>query len=466
VIYRIPIGLYNYNDAKTTIFAENLFYNLLYVNLSIGTPAQVIPFQLNMNSQAFYISNNFFSSNLSSTYELLSNKEIEYSYEQGTYGYRSKDIIKIKNNKTKIDFIYGTKNQKDNNLSNIGLMIPNKIQEGVYPFFISLKKIGIITSYAWTIKYFSNINFLDNIYKNENKIIGEFIIGDEPHNYESNKTIYNENEYIKVKPLAYRDSIYWDIYFDSIYFVLKGNEKNDSSKINIPGTGLSEINLDVTFIVAPIYYFRTIKEYFFDKYKKICTEKFMPDNIFRYIECDNSDSFNISSFPDIFFEHKEFETIFNLTYEDLFKLDEDKNKYIFLIFNNRITNDWVFGNLFLRKYQFVFNTDSKTIGYYKSMNYAYDNKINNNDNDKHNDKHNEIIKYIFIGILILISSILLVLIGMYIQKKYCNDKKKAKANELEDDESFNYDDNKNKTNQEIFLSEKDNTKKDMISINE
>ena len=75
----------------------------------------------------------------------------------------------------------------------------------------------------------------------------------------------------------------------------------------------------------------------------------MDDTNFRYIECDNNGFFNISSFPDIYFEHKEFETIFNLTYEDLFMLDKSKNKYIFLVFNNRYTDNWVFGNLFLKK---------------------------------------------------------------------------------------------------------------------
>ena len=103
--------------------------------------------------------------------------------------------------------------------------------------------------------------------------------------------------------------------------------------------------------------------------------------MFRYIECDKNDNFNISSFPDIYFENKELETIFNLTYEDLFILDETKNKYIFLVFNNRHTNHWVFGNVFLRKYQFTFNVDSKTIGYYKSMN----NYPNDNNNDNQND---------------------------------------------------------------------------------
>jgi hypothetical protein len=319
---------------KKTSFLQNLFYNLIYVNLTIGTPSQSIPFQLNMNSQAFYISNNYFNPNQSSTYELLSENEISYSYEYGTCGYQSKDILKIDNISKKIDFIYETKTRKDNNMSNIGLLIPGKSQKGIYPFFTSLKNAGIITSYTWTLKYYNNISILDNIYKNENKVIGEFIIGDKPHNYESNKKIYNENDYVTVNPVWDFDYIYWDLYYNSVYLILKGSENNDS-KIIIHDYEISEINLDISFIVGPNYFFSSIKKYFFDKYKDNCIEKVLDDTLFRYIECDNNGLFNVSSFPDIYFEHKEFETTFNLTYKDLFILDESTDKYLFLVFNNK-----------------------------------------------------------------------------------------------------------------------------------
>ena len=89
-------------------------------------------------------------------------------------------------------------------------------------------------------------------------------------------------------------------------------------------------------------------------------------------------------FPDLYFEKKDFETTFNLTYEDLFILDEN-NKYIFLIYNNRFTPTYILGTIFLRKYQLIFNVDSKTIGYYKSMNLYKEDNIDYN-NDKKTDK--------------------------------------------------------------------------------
>ena len=113
--------------------------------------------------------------------------------------------------------------------------------------------------------------------------------------------------------------------------------------------------------------------------------------------------------------------------------------------SDKYLSGWIFGSIFLRKYQLIFNQDSKTIGYYKSMNYVLDNKKNNN-----NNSNNEIMKYIFIGVLILISSFLLFLIGMYIQKNYCNKNKKKKANELADEESFGYESDNNKKIKKFF----------------
>ena len=43
------------------------------------------------------------------------------------------------------------------------------------------------------------------------------------------------------------------------------------------------------------------------------------------------------------------------------------NKYIFLILQEGYIGNWVLGRLFLKKYQFIFNEHSKTLGYYKSM---------------------------------------------------------------------------------------------------
>jgi hypothetical protein len=192
------------------------------------------------------------------------------------------------------------------------------------------------------------------------------------------------------------------------------------------------------------------------------------DNYYTYIECNKDDSFDIESFPTIYFENKEFETIFNLTYKDLFVLDDANNKYILLILYSSLSNNWIFGSIFLRKYQFTFSVDSKKIGYYKSMNNykrneennnnqdsnekGKDDKENNNSNDNkqkgdddkkningnnNNNQRSQVTFYIIIGILFVIFCALFLIFGMYIQKKCVNSKRKKRFNELED-ENFDF----------------------------
>ena len=49
------------------------------------------------------------------------------------------------------------------------------------------------------------------------------------------------------------------------------------------------------------------------------------------IECDSDEKFRISSFPDIYFENKEFGAVFTLTYEDLFIYDEESKTIGYLL---------------------------------------------------------------------------------------------------------------------------------------
>jgi len=223
-IYKIPIGLYNtkifYNSLD---MVNNIFYNLLYANLSIGTPPQIIPFSLNLSTQTFSVPNDLFNKNESTSYESISKKETSYEYESVITGFNSKDILNIDNNTNKkIDFILGTKYENENNiLGIIGLLIPQNFHYGVDPFFRSLRSGGFINAYSWTLKFFDNVSLIDTIVynKNKNNIIGEFIFGDEPHNYETEKDKYNITEYLRVSPLSSSvGSIYWDIEFKSISY--------------------------------------------------------------------------------------------------------------------------------------------------------------------------------------------------------------------------------------------------------
>ena len=459
-VYRIPFGLYNIKgNSYSHDIANNIFFNLIYVNLSIGTPSQTVPFGLSINSQTFTVYNKTFNKSLSSTFEGKSNYTNDDDDEIVSTGINSLDILTINNEQQKINFILSTKLKNiDYPFGLIGLAIPKNVEQEIYPFFNSLKEGKVINTFTWSLKYFNNISLLDTLYGNEenNKIIGELIFGNEPHYYEEDKKKYNKSQLIKVNPISSYD-LSWSVMFSGIYILFHENKNNNytQQRINVKLNGRTKLIPDTGYNFIPKEFNYILDRNFFSKYFKedICWKNGINDTFYGYIECNGS--FEVSLFPDICFEHTEFETTFNLTYKDLFVYDKFNNKYIFLMLSDKFTSGWVLGSAFLRKYQFIFNQDSKTIGYYKSFNYISDEQINNNNSDN----KDEIIKYIILGIIFVISSILLIFIGMYIQNKYFN-KKKIKANEMD---SYGYEDIDN----EKKLCE-DNRKKNIItnSINE
>ena len=148
----------------------------------------------------------------------------------------------------------------------------------------------------------------------------------------------------------------------------------------------------------------------------------------------------MASFPDICFEHADFEIAFNLTYKDLFMVDKKNKKYIFLIIQKNYFAGWKLGSVFLRKFQLIFDQDAKTIGYYKKVDNPYD------DVDSLKGLNGaKTLKTVFIFILIIILSFLLVILGMIVQRKFFNKNRKLRANELE--ENFSYESKNNYENE-------------------
>ena len=470
-IYKIPFGLFKQHDwfqPKITNIVNNIITNGKYLNLSIGTPSQITPFELDSNSQTFSASSELFNRNLSSSYKQVSEKEININFEVAEKGYNSKDILKLGNNVNKeVHFILGTRfqTQKKNNLGVIGLHIPNLVQNYIYPFFESLKSAELISSFIWTLKFFDNVSLIDQITYNEGKdnIIGEFIFGDEPSKYEDDKSKYNDSEFYKISPLTTKGDINWDLEFSNIYINFR--EKQNNSKINYLGEKKAEIVINFSYMLAPNYFFDFIRVNYFEQYlnKFVCLEK-ISDYTYNYIECDFNSSFTVSSFPDICFEHAGFETTFVLTYKDLFILDKATNKYIFLIMTTPYYADWLLGSVFLRKFQFVFNHDSKTIGYYR---YTPESHEGNNKENLLDANKSKIIKTVFIFILVIIFSFLLIFFGMIIQRKYFNKNRKMRANELEENFSYegkNTDENKLEVNDDKKIIKDDNGKEVYYSI--
>ena len=74
----------------------------------------------------------------------------------------------------------------------------------------------------------------------------------------------------------------------------------------------------------------------------------------------------LNKFPSLLLKSVELNYVFNLDYNDLFH--KTRNVYIFKVIQGMDNNVWKLGKVFLEKYQFVFNYDSKMFGFYhKSM---------------------------------------------------------------------------------------------------
>ena len=433
-IYRIKFGLLNVKNFDIdSDLINNIFYNKIYLNLSIGTSVQTVPFELDNGVQTFCVTNDVFNAKQSSTYENISQKEIEINYEVTRKGYLSKDILNINDNSKKINFILGTQiPYRLSKLGIIGLRIPYLVHEGVFPFFSSLKDAGLINSFIWTLKFFDNISLFEQITydKNKENIIGEFIFGGKPSKYENDSHKYNDNAYYTINLSPSLDIRLWQFNFSKIYINLKEGE--NISQIEYQDDKNAEISIKYSFISGPQYFLYFLEEHYLYSplVDGLCTEEVI--DFYTYLECDSS--FKPETFPNISFVQRDFEYIFNLTYEDLFVFDEKKQKYIFLILIRDNSMLWELGTIFLRKFQFVFDENNKVIGMYKYYE-GDDKEQKDNDGNNHDNPDSNIMKIVLIVSLSVIFAALLIFIGMFIQKK-CNKNRKKRANELK--ENFEY----------------------------
>ena len=87
-ISRIPFGLFeleDYHKENNTMF--KIIRNIKYVNLSIGTPPQLTPLELDTNFPTFSISNKYYNKTESSSYIQISEKEEYFIHEVSDNGF-------------------------------------------------------------------------------------------------------------------------------------------------------------------------------------------------------------------------------------------------------------------------------------------------------------------------------------------------------------------------------------------
>ena len=460
------------NNSKSFSKEDFLNYwlpNEMYTHFYIGSPPSKIYTFLNSENYGSYMDNSIcqlpskYDNESSSSFTNTSKYIVSFSHfsnmcfaKEIFSAYTSFDLNEKKRQILKnMTFLYAVKPYNDTIYSkfyqdvpitgfscfHLGLQLPVSLD--YYDSWINqLKKNDYIESTYWTIEFKNDKKRLFDIIGDENE--GFLVVGLPPHKYNSKK--YDENIFrttiskIRFKNYEdYRVNV-WGIIFDKIFFLSNNSTKNEI----ILQSSKCKFSLDINLIEGSNNYLENIEEVFFNNLynKSICAKeriKSEKNGLYYMITCEKDYYDEIKKFPTLYFKSNDLEYIFELTYKDLFALNDDKI-FFMVIFRSRETM-FTMGRIFFKKYLFTFSFDNKIIGFY---------------NEKLNTQH---IKYCSnnnlkqkIAIFIISFSIFIVFIVIFIKlKKKCLTERQKRMNELLDD---NY----------IYMINKDKKDKKNVSL--
>ena len=481
----IPLKKYTYNSNENNNLLLNIYSNIYYTEVSIGSPKQTIITFINTTSSSnigicskltdsrFYLEN----PNISKDYN-YSISSTFYQIDEGDMKMGTDDLlikdrihfftnfelteeIKVENlsilynpnnegyilDDVGIDFII--EKEKKTTSGYIGFKLGTKSQSVNNNLLDQLKEKDIISNTIFT---FMEVNQNNEKYKNNN-IEYLLVIGEDIYDIFNNKDInkyisekYDKKKYIekcRLNDYIINEGFYfiWKVTFNNIYININNNNINMQNIQNV------FLDQDYGLISGTKEYRDLIEKNFFIEYinKTKCSIEILRTNdlgSFYYYVCDSD--ININNFPPLFFKSNNFQYEFKLTENDLFRKDNTKI-YFLIVFEFSRTTTWKLGKPFLEKYLFSYDYDAKTISFYNENLIGEETKSETN-----NDK--DIKKYIIvIFVLLLIALVIGFLIGRYIY--YQRKKKKA----LELDDSLNYD--------YIDESSKNEEKGDKLAIN-
>ena len=471
----LPFRTSHNNFVEDINIWDKFFTKELYTEVLIGDPPQCLNINIDIERYIFYISNSICYENSPSYYNYSKSKSFHISNfgfeedmfdetSEGAFATEFFSFYNTTNFKTNVtfdefDFFYASyllmrSHISDKVCGTVGLGLKKRIEDSnVETFLYALKKKNLINNYSWTYIYFdkdAKSNKILNLPEVNNKYIinnydGIIILGNYPHEYNPND--YDEKHFVSILASKRDKDLKWDITFNRIYCD-DDNQYNITEKV--PQASLS---LDYDYIVAPIDFIEQIILPFFNPYiiKLICNIHEIKKGAYEYevIFCDKElfKNDDLRKFPTIYFYHNEFNYTFELSYEDLF--EEMNDNIFFLILKNKRNfhrNLWKMGKIFLKKYHFSFNQDSKMISFYNNMK-AYNQHGTNKNNIMDKSQKNFNTNYIWIIICVVC-----LICGIYIGNRIIVRNRKLRANELEDQYDYKSDGiNDDKKN---FLNEK------------
>ena len=452
-------------------YMDIIHSSLIYLNIEIGKDIkkekltkeissniinnkQFLTLFIDFDNYDFYIDDKYFydenkkkichySTHLSTSYEIDKNDNSNNNMKDAIIAtdyinvYDDKNInININNNyqKMKIFFRHSYKNKSELSFAcgNVGLLFPsNKFFMGTKTNFINqihdcFKNID----FSFSIEY----NAKENL---EEMNEGILIIGEE--SIKKNQNIELISIYAKHNSYS-SGKLEWE--FD-INQISVGNKIIENEELTSNFDILIKSHIDG--IQIPYFFYQEINSIFFKNYhsKKICQYELV-NNLFIIISC-NSDKFNnddIASFPQINFLN--YKIGFNFTFTGMELFVKKGNKYFFkmVTYSQRHFKSFYFGRIFLKKYKVIFNSDSKLMYFF-------------NDNKNLNIMKNDIIdnkrKITLISLSYVFMSIIFLVVGIFLGRKYCFKKRKLYANELEDDNYIYESKQKRKDNEKKLI---------------
>ena len=385
-------------------FVNYFIDNIFSTEILIGDPPQKIFGFLNTYQSAFYLTNKtcplkgFFFKNKSNTYKFIENANYKYyTIFRFSESLLFDNITNSQSNKYRID--------------NYEIFVEGELNYTLC-FIIGTK----LNSFGEEIED----NLLTRLH--ENKYIKSYYFAFDINPIKDDELTYifdlniNENDYIFIKTSSYnyknKQYLTWGLNFENIIFnndILYENELR------------AEFSINLGCIIA--------SSSFREEFNKYLRKYNIMENLIQYNQkyyiytfIDNDEIYNKLQNFTLDFYHKELNYHFILNYKDLFYAKFDKI-YCLIIFSFQENNFWKFGLPFFKKYKFIYNQDSKLIGFFINHKNI---SIDNNNQKIYNISGNIIILVVILLIFILLGMIFFgVLIGKKLYKV-----RKNKINEL------------------------------------
>ncbi len=401
-------------DQKEAI--QKLYNSEIYTTIEIGLSRIPIKAFLSHDRTELIISgknikNHKYNESSSNTYICVNNITKEFYFGIFSEVLLSKEDFFIKNETgnfqhiEELKFILGTKSSNSDPYEGVlGLQLPYLNSEPEYNLVNSLKSKKIINSYNWFLNF-------DNMDKNEGE--GKMYIGTLPHMIDSK---YDENNLKTTSTAKNGVNMNWGMEFSETKY-----GEGESKKLK--KSYQAYIHFNFGLFQGPNELKDILDEEFFDFYikEKICFKETygIQRDVFYY--CKNVKEFDLTKFKSIYLKNIELEYVFEFNYKDLFLYSND-TIYFLMIFREVDLNNFLIGQPFLKKYNLIFNQESKKIGYY---NYIKEEEEKEKDSNNSNNKYFSLTNILLILILICLVAILLMI---YFKKS----KRKVRTNELED----------------------------------